>query len=139
MLDIIFAFLIFALITIFFIFIYNYLDQQIQQNYQSLYSAENPNPTSNCLIGCRDGICTNPVAVGIKHNNNECRFDFQCRSCIRPEDDTLFSEIYEDIKKNYRRYRNRQETDRLNDRIFKENLDIRKINQAILSGSIPSN
>jgi len=132
MLDIVLALLVMAVIILFMMMIFRYLDVKTRQEYQSLYDSEYyKRPTGPCPEGCLNGVCTSSRCFNHRPPNPKCcAFDFQCKYCTTRSGEP-FARIYENIKQDYQKYQDKEEVDRLNDRIFTENVYIAKINKYI--------
>ena len=128
-----------AVILAFFIVIFRFLDQQTRLEYQALYNDEyykDDNPNGKCPQGCLGGTCQSDFCTEHSPPNAKCcAFDFQCKFCETPAGEP-FGKVYEKIKKEYDTYQNREDVKRLNDRIFKENIYIAKINDFIKKGKL---
>jgi len=132
MLPLVLGLLIFFFLAIAFVLIFRYLDVKTRQEYRMLYDNEYyKKNVGTCPKGCKEGICQSTSCYDHSPPNPKCcAFDFQCKHCTTPSGQT-FAEVYEDIKKSYNLNRNSDELKRLNDRIFKENIYIAKINKYI--------
>lgn len=130
MLYLIIGFLVFVALAVFFMLLFRYYDDRIRQDYQDLYNDEYYKKNiGECPEGCNAGVCQKSDCYDHKPPNAKCcAFDFQCKYCKR-DDGTPFAKVYEEIKKEYQQYQDRDETRRLNNRIFDENLYIAQINK----------
>ena len=137
MLTVIFTLLAVAYLLVLMYLLFKYYDQQVRYQYNSLYDHEYYKRSSgNCPEGCSGGRC---VAKGCKNhlppNAKCCVFDFQCKYCQTGEGEK-FADVYEKIKTDYDKHQNKAEVERLNNRIFKENVYISKINRWIMQNKL---
>jgi len=136
MLYLILGFLVFVALTAFFMLLFRYYDERIRLDYQALYNDEYYKKDSGeCPTGCNAGVCQSDACYDHKPPNPKCcAFDFQCKHC-KGGDGEPFAKIYEEIKREYQKYQDKEETRRLNDRIFDENLYIAQINKYLRTQS----
>jgi len=126
---IILGFVVFVALAAFFILLFRYYDTRTRREYKDLYNDEYyKRGSGDCPAGCNAGVCQNDFCRDHRPPHPKCcAFDFQCKYCKNADGDP-FAKVYEEIKRDYRQFQDNEETRRLNDRIFDENLYIAKIN-----------
>lgn len=124
------------LLIIVFVLLFRYLDNKVKQEYNDLTEEEyykHVNPNGHCPSGCikgkceYNGVCNNPFAS----NPKCCVYNWQCKNCPDVLTQDEFVQEYEDIKAKYRQMQTDEDIKRLNDRIFKENVYIARINKYV--------
>ena len=135
--------LLLVVLMVVYYLLFIYLDRRAHQEYQDLQEEEYyrrvGNVEDHCPSGCVGGICRNrfcPQPFPRPGNPNPvcCAFDYQCKYC--PDVGDGFTREYEAIKN---QYHDSGETERLNQRIFNENVYIARINRTVAEDNSTAN